>query len=178
MNRDEARKRWHRRLDEGRDDAELDKHLEACEPSRRYDLEMNHIVGALNELRRDTESVVSRAAPTTPSTVRPIVQDRGRAWLRPVTGIAASVAMVVGVSLYFTIGRRPEAPLVGLDNLVDVSGEHRSPVRDVPKPQLGLSLRGDCAKRFLAVAKPTTQANVQVFWLYPTLVSHSEDDSS
>lgn len=41
-------------------------------------------------------------------------------------------------------------------------------------PRLGISLRGETEKRYLAVARPASQANVQVFWLYPTRAGESK----
>lgn len=166
MTCEEMRQRWHVCLDEGHDDPEVNEHLASCDECQRYVRLMSRIVGTLDELHDATESIVAR--PTyEPWSIRrrrprihwPVVAKR-------VAAIAALVAVAIGASLYF--GIEPGSTRLPLE----------TDLVSVPDRRIGISLRGESADRFVAVAASTSQDNVQMFWLYPTLASASEPDAA
>ena len=176
MNCDEARQRWHAHLDEGRDDPALDSHLVSCEACRRYGEQLGRIVSVLDELRDETESIVAGRAGRLVDEGEIRTHGLWRAFVRPAMGIAAAVAVLVGTSLFYWGDRQVVIPpRVGTAS-VDRSHDQDSGVISPAPPRLGLSLRGESARRFLAVARPVSQDNVQVFWLYPILASDSKGD--
>ncbi len=192
MNCEQARQAWHRRWDDdvveggadglpasvGRVDPAVDEHLRSCQQCRAYHAQMDAIAGALDELREESESIVSRRhgaeAPA-----------RRRSWssvLRPLTRIAAVLALVVTAGLYFSSERAGNGlpdigALVGNMNVADendVFVSAVSPAKDVTE----ITLQGESAKRYLAVATPTSQPGVRLFWLYPTVGEPSTSDPS
>ena len=167
MKCEEARHRWHTRFDDGCEDPKLEDHLAGCDDCRCYVAHLAQITGALGELRRGTESIVSDSG----SPIS-LPAQRLKLWpwhvpLRRVVEIAAYIVIVVGASMYITTQRRAAGPVVAPDKLVDTGAD--SWVPDVLEGRVGLTLRGETAERFIAVARAAPQANVQVFWLYPTL---------
>jgi predicted anti-sigma-YlaC factor YlaD len=157
MKCEEVRQRWHVCLDENRDDTEVDEHLESCQECRRYVGLMSQIVGTLDELHEATEPVV--ATRDFEPLVRPAPRPRVN-WnvvFRRVTGIAAAIGAVIGGSLYFANNRSP-IPVV-----------RDKPVEEPVDPQLGISLQGDSVGKFLVVSKETSDADVKIYWLYPTV---------
>ena len=155
MRCEDARKRWHRRWDDGVVDTPLDQHLDRCEACRRYGQEMSHVTSLLDQVRLDTDRIVSQRAsgPTIP--MRVTLRSSLRRWVKPVIGIAAAIALVATAPTYFKneAPRSTDTPLV---------------VSKSATP-LGMTLQGDIAKHYVVVSKPVAQSNVQVFWLYPTL---------
>ena len=148
-----ARQRWHRRHDEGASDGELDAHLASCESCRVYAAGMQRLVGLMDELREDTEHLVPPAiVANLHSAPRP-----RRAWSTPsvrnLLRIAATIVIIIGAGLWF---RMPERLM-----LVD-----RTTETAVPALQ-GITLRAESRERFIAVAAPSHEPNVQTFWLYP-----------
>lgn len=157
MNCDETRRHWHERLDGAHRDAGLEEHLRGCATCRRYVSEMNSIAESLEGLRRDTEAIVSTAthvaAPWPPG--RTLIQTT---WFRRASGIAAAIAVAIAAWAYLrsaTPPRIPTGPMTHVD--------------DADATPLGITLRGQSARQFLAVADATSDANVQVFHLYPVL---------
>ena len=118
---------------------------------------MTHLVDALGELRNDTEAIGSQTGARRNVSVG---FGRWQRYLRPITAMAAAVTVVIGAWLYFGAERaiKPIGPA--------------APTRSVA------SLSGESAEKFLAVARPTSEPHVKVYWLYPTLMTESEDDSS
>ena len=169
MNCQQARQAWHRRWDDDVVDPSADEHFRSCQPCRAYHAQMDALAGALDELREETESMVSRrGAVQTPAA--------GRSWssmLRPLTRIAAVLALVLTAGLYFSwqqVGNEPMgfSPLAGNMNVSDDSDDFvivASTVKDVTE----ITLQGESANRYLAVATPTSQPGVKLFWLYPTV---------
>ena len=167
MNCDEARKRWHARLDEEHNDPLLDEHLASCGACRSYGEQMGTIVEALDDLRRDTESIVSRPAMLASGELAGPLQPRRHMLVRSITALAAALAAVIGATLYFGIN----GSMPALD-----SDRQMRPHDD--SPRLGISLHGDSAERLLAVARPTSDPDVQVYWLYPMVSNRDEDNGS
>ena len=167
MNCDEARTRWHKRFDGGAKDAELEDHLESCASCREYAGQMDRLVGVLNQLRVETESVVSR--PVGPSADERVQTPQRSNWAyaRRFMRIAAAVAVLVGGGvLYYSSHRAPVGPGVSPGKVERLD------------PRIGISLRAETAERFMAVAKPTSEPNVQLYWLYPKMKSKRSDDRS
>ncbi len=167
INCDEAQSRWHRRYDDGGVDGELERHLAQCEDCRRYADELDGIVGALDELRDASESVVASDAGTTQTgPVSPPLLIR----LVRLTRAAAVLAIVASAAFYF-VGRQ---------------ADQRQPVEpglpvveDSPSVQqrLGITLRDDSAEQMMAVALPTSNPDVQMYRLYRTSASKAPDGS-
>jgi len=163
-----TRQRWHACLDEGRDDAEVDKHLASCDDCQRYVNLMSQIVGTLDELHEATEPVV---ATREFDPVARAVQGRRVHWnvaFRRLTGMAAAIAAVIGGWLYFATDRTPT--VVGPHKPVTRLEDHG--VLKPPEPadsRLGISLQGDSVGKFLVVSKETSEPDVQIYWLYPTV---------
>lgn len=173
MNCHDARKRWHVRLDEGGGDPALDGHMTSCVACREYGAQMSRLVGALDELRSETECIVSRGAQEGRAAATPPAR-RSRFRLVKLAGrVAAALAFVVGASMYLSSVDRSGSPADGT-SITGSPGPTVLRVISFEDPRLGISLRGETAKRYLAVARPASQANVQVFWLYPTRAGESK----
>jgi len=168
MKCEEVRQRWHVCLDENRDDAEVDGHLASCDDCQRYVGLMSQIVGTLDELHEATEPVIATqdfeplAKPARPRRVPWNVV------FRRVTGMAAAIAALIGGWLYFTHDRtsipmRPHTPLTQVE---DQGNAETPPPKD---SRLGISLKGDSIGKFLVISKETSEPDVQIYWLYPTV---------
>ncbi|MCH7873177.1 MAG: hypothetical protein IID33_15895 [Planctomycetes bacterium] len=131
---------------------------------------MDALAGALGELREESASIVSRrGAPQTP-----VPRRSWSSMLRPLTRIAAALALVATAGLYFASSHRSGngviscGPLVGNMNVADESEVFASAVSPA-KNVTQITLQGESANRYLAVATPTSQPGVKLFWLYPTV---------
>ena len=170
MNCQQARQAWHRRWDDDVVDPAVDEHFRSCQPCRAYHAQMDALAGALDELREETKSIVCRRG----AAQRPVP---GRSWssmLSPLTRIAAVLARFVTAGLYFSSNHRTGGRLTDVGPLVsnmnvadesDVFASAVSPAKNVTK----ITLQGESADRYLAVATPTSQPGVKLFWLYPTV---------
>ena len=163
MKCENARKCWNRRLDEGESDAELDEHLASCESCRRYAVDMLRLVGLFEELREDTESLTP-AVPQSGSLVTPRSRREWAMQTRSLLRIAATLVIVVGAGLWF---RTPNELML------------ENPTSEAAAPAMqGITLRAESLERFIAVAVPSAEPNVQTFWLYPSVtVTESQDRS-
>ena len=167
MNCEEARRRWHERFDGGAEDAELEDHLESCASCRQYVEQMDRLAGVLDELRVETESVVSRPAGL--SVDQRVGVSRRLRWAsaRRFMRLAAAVAVLVGGGvLYYSIDRVTVPPPVAPGKVEPLD------------PRIGISLRAETAERFMAVAKPTSEPDVQLYWLYPKMKSKRSENRS
>lgn len=164
MTCDQVRKRWHVCHDDGHDDPEVDSHLASCDACQRYVHLMSQIVDTLDDLHEATESIEARPS------FEPLSRPTRRARIyrhvlgRRLAAIAAVVAIAIAASLYY--GTHPGSRT----QPVDIQTESFSDKR------IGISLRGESANRYLAVAVPKSQENVQMFWLYPSLRGANETD--
>ena len=167
MNCEEARPRWHERFDGGAKDAELEDHLEFCASCREYAGQMDRLAGVLDELRVETESVVSRAVGLSADERVKSPQRMSWVFARRFMRIAAAVAVLVGGGVfYYSSHRVPVGPGVSTGEV------------GLADPRIGISLRAETAERFMAVAKPTSEPNVQLYWLYPKMKSKRSEDRS
>ena len=167
MNCEEARTRWHVRFDEGGEDAGLEDHLESCASCREYAGQMDRLAGVLDQLRVETESIVSRPAGLSANERVEAPQRMSWAYARRFVRIAAAVAVLVGGGvLYHSSQRQTVGP--------GVSSGEVEPL----DPRFGISLRAETAERFMAVAKPTSEPDVQLYWLYPKMKSKRSEDRS
>ena len=158
MNCEQAREYWHHWMD-GKtiDHAALDGHLAVCPSCQHYCDEMRMLAGLLDELRKETESIASRresGAQSSESTPTRWLSRLGR-----IAATAAVVAITATVWIKVTENRPPSSvtkpePISALTTALD---DHEI---------LGLTLHGNSAERFMAVAQPSTQPHVQVFRLY------------
>jgi len=162
MNCKLARTAWNDRMD-GKtiDHAALDAHIAGCSACRQYVREMQRLTGLLDALRRDTESIASQGT----AVARPPVAGPAR-WLiqlRRIAAVAAVVAICGTLWIQVTADRRPvPAPPTGAGT------NAAAPLESDGQEPLGLTLLGESAHRFMAVAQPTVQPNVQVFRLLET----------
>lgn len=164
MNCKEAIARWNQRLDTGGRDPALDGHLATCEECSRYVRQMSVMLASLDGLREETECITAGEA-TAPDSRS---QRRGRrGWyyvLRPLTGLAAAIAVALGASMFFRADQGSFQERNGAR--AQVTGIDRA-----DPPTLGISLRGDSADRYLVVSRPASRPGVQMFWLYPSVAS-------
>ena len=135
------------------------------EPLLPSDADNPPIIEALDDLRRDTELIASRAAVLASDECSRSLRPRRHMFVRSITALAAALVAVIGATLYFGIN----GSMPALDN-----GRHLRPNDD--SPRLGISLHGDSAKQLLAVAQPTSSPDVQMYWLYPTVASLEEQN--
>jgi hypothetical protein len=88
--------------------------------------------------------------------------------------LAAAVAVAIGMSLYFAnVGPAPMRGNAGRDRArtaqaPEPAGNGSSALIG-RKPPLGISLQGESAQSYLAVAGNTADSDVQMYWLYESL---------
>lgn len=158
----EAQTWWHRRLDDGESDPMLDEHLSRCSACRQYDVQMRRVLSVVGQLRTETESVIA------PATIGP----RPR---RPMTfsvGLRRGLAVAAAVALAVFVYRTPRPA----DDAKKLGRQIAERSASIAAPPLGLSLRGESAAQLIAVAAPTGDPAVQMFWLYPRLVAAEEGE--
>jgi hypothetical protein len=152
MNCDEAQQRWHDSYDSHGVDPDLQGHLATCETCLVYAKKMECIVVTLDAMQAETESIVSMNAGDLDRHRHPILIKPWRFLIQWATGIAAAIGLLVGTSLLF----EPKHNI-----------EHQ-PVAKA-EPTTSISLEGASIDRYMVVARATTDPNVQLYWLYPTL---------
>jgi len=151
----EAQTRWHRRLDEGEPDPALDEHLSQCPACRQYDVQLQRMLSVVGQLRAETESMI---APVTTESTR-------RRPMKFSVGLRRGLAVAAAVALSVFVYRTPRPA----DEAVNLGGAIVSRSASAAEPPLGMSLRGESAAQLMAVASPTSDPAVQIFWLYPRL---------
>jgi len=174
MNCDEAKRRWHQQLDEGGRDDALSEHVIECASCARYAAQMQTIVCGLDELRIQSElGAASRS------------WDGGRArngrrwrWFRPLAmgRAAAVIALCVGAYSWLVSGGAQRLIESGVAQRRAATTNGATPTPALPSDQvgwpqamnLGMTLRGKSASRFLAVAQPTTSPDILMVRLYDT----------
>jgi hypothetical protein len=88
--------------------------------------------------------------------------------------LAAMIALIMGVYGVYRTYRNPPPRVVLHDGA-------RRPSPDPASPDgvdLGITLQAESAKTMLAVAVPTDQANVQMYWLYPSLEALADSNQA
>jgi len=124
---------------------------------------MVRLVGLFDELREDTESLTSAV-----TQIGPLAAPRRRRGWEVQTPIllriAATIIIVVGAVLWF---RTPNGSMVV------------NPMTEATAPAVqGITLRAESHERFIAVATPSAEPNVQTYRLYPMVtVTESRDRS-
>ena len=159
MNCQEARTRWHARLDQGTADAELLEHLAHCPGCRLYDSQMRELLGALDELRVASEREVMAGEASNPRARPQLPLPASLLIRRRILRVAAAIALLVAGALYFGDRFHPDR----LDRVL------LSTEAGTESFTASLRLTGESAEDYLAVSVPTSRADVQMFWLYPTL---------
>lgn len=160
MNCKEFRRKWHEWLDGGGEDSGGDGHLAKCSECRRYASRMARLLKVLDELRVETASIVAKTGAALP-TRRRHIQRFG--WTA--SRIAAAIVIVMGAGLYFRTILHPSGPDGDASGPPTVS----NPIKEVFSTELGVTLRGASSEKFLVVARPTSQVEAQVFWMYPKM---------
>jgi len=145
-----AREHWNRVLDGEQQTPKIETHIRQCAACREYVADLEAILNGLAELRGDTETVGSLHRRFPSETVR-----RSRTLLR----LAAMIAIIGGgyVVLIRTVPNGPS----------DATSERSASIAVAPSPREGITLKGNSAAALLAVAAPTTDPDVQMYWLYP-----------
>ena len=180
MNCEEAKARIQDQIDNRCDDPALDAHVAACGECRRYAEQMRLLTAAPGELGRASEEIVA-VSPTPASR-----DDRRRASIPSpvwrfvrVARVAAVLAILVtGSVLLIPLMRDGEQSTMPTADVNPSSGVEEMVSKECPDPRLGISLRGKSADTVLAIAVPTKDANVQMYWLYPVLNKKSTVDPS
>jgi hypothetical protein len=129
---------------------------------------MRRLTTALAELREQTEPIRAQG-----TAGKPLAR---RTSLGALLRVAALIAIVAG-AFAIVLNLRPSPirplrverePLPRPSDAIDARSQTAG-VQPVRQPALGLTLRGESAQMMLAVAVPTAEPNVQMYWLYPTL---------
>lgn len=162
MKCEEARQAWHRRLEDGRNDAGLDWHLAECTECARYARDMQRIAAALAELGAETKEVASLRQPLHKAPVP---------GLRRLLRIAAVIALLAGLAMtYRALWLRPELGVREPNLVADIDPKRRALGGEPEsRERLGITLRGESARDLLAVAASSQDSEVQLYWLYPRL---------
>jgi hypothetical protein len=160
MNCEEARKRWHECFDDRTEDAALSDHLQACAPCRRYAADMDSLTSALDDLRVETEEIVSSVPGEGSKPSRIVIKPIRLRWGGRLLRMAAAIALVVAAGLY-----------VRHVNTVRKPGEAKPIAREIQQAEIQpvrLTLQGESAEQYLSV-QSSGKGNepVQVIWLYP-----------
>jgi hypothetical protein len=160
MNCEEARKRWHECFEDRTEDAGLSDHLRVCAPCHRYVADMDALTSALDDLRVETEEIVSSVSGEAGESSRIVIKPIWLRWGERVLPVAAAIAMVVAAGLYVRHVNTARKP----------SGERRIARKIQPAEiqPVRLTLQGKSAERYLTV-QSSGKGNepVQVIWLYP-----------
>lgn len=183
MNCEHARQAWHDARDFGVTDPELTHHLESCEPCRVYFGQMGAIDTWLDELRCETERMVSdrewppvKAGGFTVSRVRPMW--RAAAMIALAVGLSwAAVGMWRAGHLFRIVGGGDVPPGLTNESISNAGGP--AVAIDAPPPARAtrVVLTGDTSGRYLAVEHQTSQPAVKFYWLFSTLGADVGDGS-
>jgi len=167
MNCDVFREHWHRRFDGEAHDSAVDRHQAECSACRSYAEQMEHLLGVLGGLRRESESIGPDGAVTS-STVMSKHRRYGvaRGWVG-VFRIAAALAFAAGAVAYLTIPRASREPAGRPPQEGTLTPGTDSGTTD--RAGFGITLKGESADQYLAVGRQAKNPHVQVYWLYPTL---------
>lgn len=146
MNCETFRDQWHDRADgelAAADAAALDAHAATCDACRRYDAQMRAVLGGLDRLRDRP-----MAAATRPH------RSHRFAPLR----VAAAIALFIGGTWLLTgVAMRRSGNRPAVVSIAD---------RPAPDRDASFALTGESADEFIAMAKPSSEPNVRLYWLY------------
>ncbi len=173
MNCHEAKKHWHLRLETNVDDAALDEHLRSCSSCGVYDKDMTTVLDRLSGLRQSTEQI--GVIDKTPYLERQGHQEqhtiKRRSWVSVAMRIAAVIGIVAAASMYYSnSGDKNALPeqIVQSDKPATVVEAKPAVATAEPYQNLGLSLRGNSAKKYMAVALTSSNPTVHIYTLYET----------
>ncbi len=177
MHCDEAKQRWHEQLDEGGRDGPLAEHVARCVSCAQYAAQMETVLCGLDELGIQSELDIAVGA----SDGRAARYGRRWRWFRPlaVGRAAAVIALCFGAYSWMEPGggRQSIESGAGRSDVGTVDGvthgDTKMPGR-IAWPEatnLGVTLRGKSATRFLAVDQPTMSPDVLMIRLYETGVA-------
>lgn len=180
MNCEEAKARIQDRIDDRCDDPALDAHVATCGECRRYGEQMRLLTAALGELRRESEKIVAFSPMDAPRDHRRRTTIPSPVWrFVRVARVAAALAIIVTGSVFLMpLLRDGEQSTMPTADVNVSPGVEVTASKERPDPRVGISLRGKSQDAFLAVAVTTTDANVQMYWLYPVLDEKSTVDPS
>ena len=157
MNCEAARQVWHEQLESGDSATVLQEHLRGCAACRAYCADMERVLAGLAELRRESQEIeairYSRADSSPVSAQSPL-------------RIAAAIALLIGgllvMRVMLTNGPRASGP-PHVAELVDAG-----PELPPDPPTTGITLKGEASHAQLAVATPTQNPQIRLYWLYPS----------
>ena len=128
MNCEQARQAWHRRHDDGVTEPSAAQHLQTCDACRSYHAQMDAIAHGLDELREESDSIVSRrgqSRATGPRRMRMFVA-------HPLTRVAAVLVLGVTVATYVASNRSMQPSDGGLGPVVERNDRPVDEVREDP----------------------------------------------
>ena len=170
LNCEEARERWHLRLEDGGADPRLEQHLAACADCRTFVAQMERVLQGLDALRAESERITILDSRASESALRSAYAPRWLVEGMRLLRVAAALAFVVFGSWYFGwhltgSARMPEGMPI---------------VPAVPNPArtgraASFRLCGQTAQKYLAVPTSAPDPNVRVVWLYPVLAEPDEN---
>lgn len=148
MNCESYRTQWHEHADgelSGADAAALHEHAAHCDACRRYDAQMRAVFAGLDRLR-------DRPLALTPS--------RRRIHTFAPARIAAAVVLFIGASWLLSSAVRDDTPPNGrVEQLA-------SRPQDAGIAEPSFELTGESATTYLAMARPSSEPTVRMYWLY------------
>ncbi len=124
---------------------------------------MQRLVGLMDELREDTEPLSAPSIETARTITIATHRERRVLGARNLMRIAAAVLVTVSVGLWY--GTERSATPVSVNPHAPQPFRESGPSEGVS----GITLRAESGKRFIAVAAPSVEPNVQTFWLYPSV---------
>lgn len=172
MNCEEARQQIIEVLDGRVATAELNEHLTQCETCRTRDAQMRRIFDVLDELHTETESVSSIRDPALLHEYNPTGRPgwHGFGFNRPMR-IAAAIVFMIGCGVWYVShdasGPQPSPSVVHRPTIENGESD--------PDQSLGLTLQGETADKYMAVAVAAAAPNVDLYWLYPVLQPTKEN---
>lgn len=180
MNCEQAQSRIQDHIDDRQVDPTLDAHLAGCGDCRTYAEQMRLLTAALGDLRQESEAIVARPPGTASGDDPRRATIPSGVWrLVRLARIAAALAILVTGSMFIMpLLRDGEQSTMPTPDVSLAPGVEETVSKERPDPRLGISLRGKSRDTVLAVAVPTKDPNVQMYWLYPVLDKKSTVDPS
>jgi hypothetical protein len=148
MNCQTFRDQWHDRADgelSAADATALDLHAAGCDDCRRYDVQMRAVFAGLGRLRDRTVVAAPR---------------RQRWYSLSAPRIAAAIALFVGATWLLSNAVRVGTPTNRTGEPVSANATGKEPAETT------FTLTGESAKTYLALARPSSEPNVRMYWLY------------
>ena len=162
INCEEARERWHARLDDGEADPRLERHLADCPACRTYAEQMGRVLAGLDALREESEQIVVSDSGISGPVPEVVLAPPWLLETMRCLRVAAALALMVVGGWYFGWH---------LTGTVRTPGSVPPGITTSGTPDASSAfifrLCGQTAEKYLAVPTPAPEPNVRVVWLYP-----------